>query len=189
MYRYLYITFTLLVIFNSKAVSEPVTNSTQFQTNSGFHSLTLPIKDFRNDSNVWKGLALGDLNGKLLGFNFEIKKHTKEEISNGNTGEYSIKFIFSGTTGENFLIALKNQLGIKSPTQKPKTSHIFEANGVLESENAADGLPEEFELINLHDEKNYGEWYLKINQTNSSLTLNEKNETYREALILTLASK
>lgn len=193
MSRHLFIliagTLLNIVIINSEVKSEPTLTTAKFETENGFHSLTLPLQNLHKVSDVWKGSAIGELNGKTLGFNFEIQKNSQEEISKGNAGEYSIRFVFSGSLGENFFIELKNRLAATAPAQKPKSDHVFEANGVIDSSNSPDGLPNEFELINLHDETNYGEWYLKINQSRSFLIISEKNEMYREALILTLSSK
>lgn len=186
---YLHLTLSLVfTLFLSNIAPAPTYSQSkeaiaEISDNNGYFSLTVPLENYRKEEGSVRIEGGGMLDGKPVKLRCIVTRHSviKEEM-----GEYSILFDFSQDTQKAAIIAFFQKMGATS-SQKIKESHLFEAVGVVDAGVLIDDFPREFELENIHDQTNYGEWYLSIDPEKGTVTFSEKNQTYREPLIATLS--
>lgn len=181
---FIVISLMLAVASRGAALAEEIGEAVKIVAQDEYFSFELPIAEYKNEAGIVTIRAKGKKGSHLIGF--DVKVTTQTQKGEGY-GEYAAIFGFSEAPGLAFVKLLSESFRLKAPT-RIKNEYVFEAVSDPAGGKDQKGSPLWYEILNLHDQENYGEWFLRINSTTSRISFGEKNIAYRESLIHSLTT-
>lgn len=159
---------------------------TNLESTDGFVDVPLSIVEIKELDNYFEYNASAILNKDTVGITVRLKKDIPAGFVNGEPKNLflneGIEFISKGTQSDNLLRFLSNEYGLQNDNITLKSSQIFTcANLNQEGPNYKSG-ESRFKIF-LEGEEDYSELFVNFNFSKGVISLNEKDEEYREPLI------
>ena len=159
---------------------------TNLKLTDGFVDVPLSIIETKVLDNYFEYDASATLNEDTVGIIVRLKKDIPAGFVDGEPKNMFLKegieFISKGTESDDLLKFLSSKYGIKDNKISLKNSQIFTCANLNQIKPNYKNGESRFKIF-LESEEDYSELFVNFNFTKGIISLNEKDEEYREPLI------
>lgn len=186
MKKRLLLSILALGLLGCKNDNPKIIDLTNLETIEGFIDVPLSIMESKELDGYFEYYTCATVNKDTIGIIVRLKKDIPAGFVNGEPKNMflneGIQFISKGKESDNFLKFLSDKYGLQNNNLSLKDSQIFTCANLNQEKPNYNNGESRFKIF-LEGEEDYSELFVNFNFTKGIMSLNEKDEEYREPLI------
>ncbi len=173
-------------LFGCNSKNSNIIDLSNLKPNEGFIDVPLSVVSTAVSENYYEYDVKAIVNNDTIGIIIKLKKNIPAGFVNGEPKNMflsdGIEFVSKGIESDKLLGFLSKNYGLNESNTTIKDSQLFTCANLNESKTNYKTGESRFKIF-LEGEEDYAELFVNFNFSKSIISLNEKDEEYREPLI------